>query len=127
MTTTLRLGTFTSPVLLEVARVTGALLNVGLDVVEQAVPSSPAQFRSFMFRVARNRLYDRLRSELKVGEQVDLSEASLHELGASPSSVVARAQRVERKLRRHLLAGRRGQGLRRLLQRLRPPHRFEYP
>ena len=46
MTTTLRLGTFTSPVLLEVARVTGALLNVGLDVVEQAVPSSPAQFRS---------------------------------------------------------------------------------
>lgn len=46
MTTTLRLGTFTSPVLLEVARVTGALEHAGLDVVEQAVPSSPAQFRS---------------------------------------------------------------------------------
>lgn len=53
----------------------------------------PEQFRAFLFRVARNRLYDRLRRELKVGDQVDLSDASLHELGASPSSVVARDQR----------------------------------
>lgn len=53
----------------------------------------PQQFRAFLFRIARNRLYDRLRVELKVGARVDLSEASLHELGASPSSVVARNQR----------------------------------
>ncbi|MCA9649489.1 MAG: sigma-70 family RNA polymerase sigma factor [Myxococcales bacterium] len=53
----------------------------------------PEQFRAFLFRVARNRLYDRLRGELRVGEQVNLSEASLYELGASPSSVVARNQR----------------------------------
>ncbi len=55
----------------------------------------PAHFRTFLFRVARNRLYDRLRNELKVGAQVDLSEASLYELGASPSSVVARDQRQQ--------------------------------
>ena len=53
----------------------------------------PEQFRAFLFRVARNRLYDRLRRDLKVGDQVNLSDASLHELGASPSSVVARDQR----------------------------------
>jgi len=53
----------------------------------------PEQFRTFLFRVARNRLHDRLRRELKLGDKVDLSDASLHELGASPSSVVARDQR----------------------------------
>lgn len=53
----------------------------------------PGQFRAFLFRVARNRLYDRLRGDLKLGAHVDLSEASLYELGASPSSVAARNQR----------------------------------
>lgn len=55
----------------------------------------PSQFRAFLFRVARNRLYDRLRDELKVGAQVDPSEVSLHQLGASPSSMVARDQRQQ--------------------------------
>lgn len=44
--TTLRLGTFTSPVLLHVARSIGALAEAGLVVEEHAAPSSPAQFRS---------------------------------------------------------------------------------
>ncbi len=55
----------------------------------------PAQFKAFLFGVARNRLYDRLRSELQLGAHIDLSEASLHELGASPSSVIARDQRQQ--------------------------------
>lgn len=53
----------------------------------------PEQFRSFLFRVARHRLFDRLREELRLPAHVDPSEASLAELGASPSSVVARGER----------------------------------
>ena len=53
----------------------------------------PEQFRTFLFRVARNRLFDRLREELRIPGHVDPSEVSLHELGASPSSVVAHGQR----------------------------------
>jgi ABC-type nitrate/sulfonate/bicarbonate transport system substrate-binding protein len=44
----IRLGTFTPSVLLEVTRRTGALAAAGLDVVEVAVASSPAQFRSLV-------------------------------------------------------------------------------
>lgn len=53
----------------------------------------PDHFRTFLFRVARNRLFDRLRDELRLPTHVNPSEASLHELGASPSSVVARGER----------------------------------
>lgn len=42
----LRLGTFTPSVLLEVARRTGRLADHGLEVTEEAVPSSPSQFTS---------------------------------------------------------------------------------
>ncbi|MBO9579035.1 MAG: hypothetical protein J7480_09755, partial [Microbacteriaceae bacterium] len=42
----IRLGTFSPPVLLEVARRLGRLADAGIDVAEIAVPSSPAQFRS---------------------------------------------------------------------------------
>jgi ABC-type nitrate/sulfonate/bicarbonate transport system substrate-binding protein len=42
----LRLGTFTPSVALDVARAQGLLATAGLDVVEHAVPSSPAQFSS---------------------------------------------------------------------------------
>jgi hypothetical protein len=45
VSTTLTVGTFTRSVLLEVARTTGAIDNAGLSVVEESVPSSPAQFR----------------------------------------------------------------------------------
>lgn len=53
----------------------------------------PEQFRTFLFRVARNRLFDRLREELRLPAHVAPSEVSLHELGASPSSVVAKDER----------------------------------
>jgi RNA polymerase sigma-70 factor (ECF subfamily) len=55
----------------------------------------PDAFWGWLFSVARHRLYDRLRGELKVGEHVALSQMSLHELGASPSSVMARDQRQQ--------------------------------
>lgn len=46
MTTTVNIGTFTNPVVLEVARAVGALDSVGLAVDSTPVPSSPSQFRS---------------------------------------------------------------------------------
>lgn len=46
MTTTVRIGTFTNPVVLEVARAIGALESAGLVVESAPVPSSPSQFRS---------------------------------------------------------------------------------
>jgi ABC-type nitrate/sulfonate/bicarbonate transport system substrate-binding protein len=42
------LGSFTSSVVLEVARRTGALAAAGLEVFERPVPSSPAQFRALI-------------------------------------------------------------------------------
>ena len=42
----LRIGTFTRPVVLEVARRDGSLAEAGIDVVETSVASSPAQFES---------------------------------------------------------------------------------
>jgi ABC-type nitrate/sulfonate/bicarbonate transport system substrate-binding protein len=42
----IKIGTFTRPVLVEVARRDGSLERAGLDVVETSVTSSPAQFQS---------------------------------------------------------------------------------
>lgn len=64
-------------------------------VESRASLRDPAQFHAFLFRVARNRLYDRLRTELALPDHVDPSETSLLALGASPSSVVARDQRQQ--------------------------------
>ena len=50
-------------------------------------------FRTFLFSVARNRLFDRLRKQLRLGEHVNLSDVSLHELRTSPSSAAARDER----------------------------------
>ncbi len=44
----IKLGSFTPSVVLDVARRTGALAAAGLDVTEHPVPSSPAQFRSLI-------------------------------------------------------------------------------
>lgn len=44
--TTLRLGTFSPSVLLDVARSSGGLAEEGLEVEDHPVPSSPAQFAS---------------------------------------------------------------------------------
>jgi RNA polymerase sigma-70 factor (ECF subfamily) len=65
-----------------------------LDCLEGAdAIRDPEQFRAYMFTIARNRLFDRLRHECHVGRHVNLSDISLHELGASPSSVIAREER----------------------------------
>jgi ABC-type nitrate/sulfonate/bicarbonate transport system substrate-binding protein len=47
-TRSVELGSFTPSVVLEVARRSGALAAAGLEVAEQPVPSSPAQFRSLI-------------------------------------------------------------------------------
>ena len=47
---TLRIGTFTRPVVLEVARRDGSLEAARIDVVESSVTSSPAQFESLEAR-----------------------------------------------------------------------------
>lgn len=52
-----------------------------------------SQFRVFMFRIARNRLYDRLRRQLRLDERIVVADTSLHDMGASPSSMVARDER----------------------------------
>jgi ABC-type nitrate/sulfonate/bicarbonate transport system substrate-binding protein len=46
--TSLTLGSFTSSVLLRVARRTGALAEAGLEVTETPVPSSPGQFSALL-------------------------------------------------------------------------------
>ena len=46
MSTTLRVGTFTPSFLIALAREDGRFAQAGLDVVEEAVSSSPQQFRS---------------------------------------------------------------------------------
>jgi len=65
-----------------------------LDCLEGAdAIRDPQQFRTYLFSIARNRLFDRLRRDCRVGPHVNLSEVSLRELGASPSSIVAREER----------------------------------
>ena len=67
-----------------------------LDCVESRETVRDAeQFRGFVFRIARNRLFDQLRRERTIGPHVDLSQMSLQELGASPSSVVAGRERKQ--------------------------------
>ena len=46
--TALRIGTFSPPVVLDVAASAGELEAVGLTVTEHPVASSPAQFRSLL-------------------------------------------------------------------------------
>ncbi len=62
-------------------------------VESREVVRDPERFRAFMFRIARNRLYDRLRERHQVSDRLDVADTSLHDLGISPSSVVARGER----------------------------------
>lgn len=62
-------------------------------VESREVVRDPERFRAFMFRVARNRLYDRLRERHQ--GKLDVADSSLHDMGISPSSVVARGERQQ--------------------------------
>ena len=53
----------------------------------------PEHFRVFLFRIARNRLYDRLRARFRLDARTVVADTSLHDMGASPSSVAARGER----------------------------------
>ena len=50
-------------------------------------------FRGYLFAIARGKLFDRLRREHRRPDEVDIAEHSLHDLGTSPSSAVARDER----------------------------------
>ncbi|OGQ88572.1 MAG: hypothetical protein A2289_16200 [Deltaproteobacteria bacterium RIFOXYA12_FULL_58_15] len=49
-----------------------------------------ASFRSYLFGVARHKLMDHLRHHYRRGEEVDLLELSVRDLGTSPSRRIAR-------------------------------------
>lgn len=53
-----------------------------------------ASFRTYLFAIARKRLYSYLRSRSRAQQRLDpdLSLTSVHDLGMTPSSVVAAAQ-----------------------------------
>lgn len=66
-----------------------------LDCLEGSTAiREPQQFRAYLFRIARNRLFDRLRHDCRLGPKVELSDLSLRDLGASPSSLLAEQQRA---------------------------------
>lgn len=48
--------------------------------------------RAYLFAVARNKLYDRLRYQGRVPRSADVSECPLHDVGPTPSAEVARRQ-----------------------------------
>ncbi|MGH1346236.1 MAG: RNA polymerase sigma factor [Nannocystales bacterium] len=52
-----------------------------------------SSFRTYLFVIARNLLYDRLRSQHRAPQQLDFSAVSLRDLGTSPSKGVARNER----------------------------------
>lgn len=52
-----------------------------------------ASFRGYLFAIARAKLFDRQRRQHRQPDLVDPSEASLLDLGTSPSSQVARGER----------------------------------
>lgn len=64
-------------------------------IESREVVRDPERFRAFMFRIARNRLYDRLRERHHVSDRIDVADTSLHDMGVSPSSVVARGERQQ--------------------------------
>jgi len=52
-----------------------------------------ASFRTYLFVVARNQLYDVLRKRQRQPEATDFSVTSVHDLGTSPSEAVGRGER----------------------------------
>jgi RNA polymerase sigma factor (sigma-70 family) len=66
--------------------------TVFLACLKSTVPlRRDATFRSYLFTVAKNELYRRFRERRRQGD-ADVSLSALADLGASPPSIVARAQ-----------------------------------
>lgn len=63
-----------------------------LDCVTSRDRVAPDGFRAYVFAVAKNRLYDHLRTKYRGPQHLDLSASSLADLGTSPSQYVARDQ-----------------------------------
>jgi RNA polymerase sigma-70 factor (ECF subfamily) len=51
-----------------------------------------SSFRTYLFTIARNELYDYLRQRHRHRGDIDVNEASIQDLGTSPSARVARSQ-----------------------------------
>lgn len=64
-----------------------------LDCAERRDQIQLGLFRAYLFAVARNRLFDHLRSVMARPIAIDLSEVSLADLGTSPSQRVAKNER----------------------------------
>jgi RNA polymerase sigma-70 factor (ECF subfamily) len=58
-----------------------------------------ASFRSYLFQVARHELYAYWRKRARRGEEVDVGEISVEDLGTSPSGVLARHREQQLLLR----------------------------
>ena len=61
-----------------------------LDCVEKRDKVSSESFRGYLFSIARNRLFDHLRTAYRQPAQVDLGSHSVADLGTSPSGIAAR-------------------------------------
>jgi RNA polymerase sigma-70 factor (ECF subfamily) len=69
-----------------------------LDCVEHQERIDGERFRTFLFTVARNRLYDHLRAVYRSPSHEDLDSRSLADLGTTPSRHVARDQETRQLL-----------------------------
>ncbi len=53
-------------------------------------------YRTYLFAIARHELLDHLRRRHRAGEEINFTSVSLHDLGTSPSSAVARDERSQK-------------------------------
>jgi len=64
-----------------------------LSILKNEVPfRGEATFRTYVFRVARSRLYDRARAWARRGEPIDVSVTSMADVRPTPSSALGKKQ-----------------------------------
>lgn len=63
-----------------------------LDLSQSTTEVHPGCFRALLFTIARNRLYDHLRSAQRIPAMVDIGEQSIARLSSSPSQKLGRSQ-----------------------------------
>lgn len=66
-----------------------------LDAVKSRDRIGDGGFRAYLFGIARHRLYDRLRQELRSPQHVDIGSMSLADLGTTPTQALVRSQRQQ--------------------------------